>query len=194
MTVYHSSTSTGSAAPPAVPAGVAPVVVPDGLRIVGISLGHADDAAAEHWLATLPEPPVVACTHLVREPYPHVAISVALAADADLPPQGEEVLRPAAMAAAAAHEARRSGRAVIYPGVERLVGVLTVAEVLVVSAIERVQVLGGSAADPQTPVETDDFVRPQWVDGVLTLVATPAAGGRIAPFEVRDPTPCCADH
>jgi hypothetical protein len=48
--------------------------------------------------------------------------------------------------------------------------------------------------DPQTPVETDDFVRPQWVDGVLTLVATPAPGGRIAPFEVADPTPCCADH
>jgi hypothetical protein len=27
-----------------------------------------------------------------------------------------------------------------------------------------------------------------------TLVAAPAPGGRIAPFEVPDPTPCCADH
>ncbi len=195
MTVYRSSTSTGSAAPPAAPAGVAPVVVPDGLHIVGISLGHADDTAAEHWLAALPEPPVVACTHLVREPYPHVAISLALAAGADLPPQGEEVLRPAAAAAAAAHEARRSGRAVIYPGVERLVGVLSVAQVLQLSAIERVQMLGSATPPaPETPLETGDFVRPQWMQGALTLVATPAVGGRIAPFEVADPTPCCADH
>jgi hypothetical protein len=123
-----------------------------------------------------------------------VAISLALAdAGTDLP-QGEDVLEPAAVAAAAEHEARRSGRAVVYPGVERLVGVLSVAELLAVSAIERVQVLGGSSADPQTLVETGGHVRPQWMNGVLTLVATPAAGGRIAPFEVPDPTPCCADH
>jgi hypothetical protein len=171
------------------------VTVPDGLRVVGVSLGHADDVVAEHWLSSLPEAPVLACTHLMREPYPHVAVSLAVADGAAAPPQGEEVLRPAAAAAADAHRNRRSGRAVIYPGVERLVGVLSVAQVVQLSAIERVQVLGSATEPaPETLLETGDFVRPQWMQGTLTLVATPAAGGRIAPFEVADPTPCCADH
>jgi hypothetical protein len=189
MTVY-SSASTRSVGP----VRSAGSAVPDGLPVVGVSLGHADDAAAEHWLAGLAVSPVMACTHLVREPYPHVAISVVLAAASALP-QGEDVLAPAAEAAAAAHRARRSGRAVIYPGVELLVGVLSVAEVLRVSAIERVQVLGSSVPPaPETLLETGDFVRPQWMQGALTLMTTPAADSRIAPFEIPDPTPCCADH
>ena len=193
MTVHHCP--AGTAADPAVRAGGAPVAVPDGLRIVGYSLGHADDMAAERWLESLPQRPVLACTHLVREPYPHVAVSLAVAADAAAPPPGEDLLRSAAASAAAAHVSRLSGRAVIYPGVERLVGVLRVAQVLQLSAIENVQVLGAATApSPETLLETGDFVRPQWMQGVLTLVATPAANGRIAPFEVADPTPCCADH
>jgi hypothetical protein len=28
----------------------------------------------------------------------------------------------------------------------------------------------------------------------MTLLAMPAPGGRIAPAEVPNPTPCCADH
>jgi hypothetical protein len=47
---------------------------------------------------------------------------------------------------------------------------------------------------PATEILTRDFVRPQWLDGRLTLITTPAAGDRIAPFEVPNPTPCCADH
>ncbi len=64
------------------------------------------------------------------------------------------------------------------------------------SAIGAVRVIGGAAVipEPDTLVDTRDFVRPQWMDGVLTLVATPAPGGRIAPFEVPNPTPCCAAH
>ena len=52
---------------------------------------------------------------------------------------------------------------------------------------------GGEPPPPHTPVDTRDFVRPEWRDGVLTLVAMPAATG-LAPFEVANPTPCCADH
>jgi hypothetical protein len=160
-------------------------------RIVGISLGHADAPAAEHWLAALPVAPVYAFTHLVREPYPHVAISVA----SDVPlPAGPDRLRPGALAAAAAHKARTSGRAVRYPGVERLVGTLSVAELLAASAIERVHVLGGAPTAADTLIDTADHVRPQWQNGVLTLIAVPAANGRLAPFEVPHPTPCCAAH
>jgi hypothetical protein len=85
---------------------------------------------------------------------------------------------------------------VLYPGVEALVGTVTVADLLAKSAIERITVLGspGRAPAPDTLVDTRDFVRPQWMDQRLTLVATPAAGGRIAPFEVPNPTPCCANH
>ncbi|HYN95169.1 MAG TPA: hypothetical protein VES42_15075, partial [Pilimelia sp.] len=81
-----------------------------------------------------------------------------------------------------------------YPGRDRLVGELTVAELLSASAIDRVEVLGGSPPAPDTVLVTRDFVRPQWRTGALVLTATPAGGGRIAPFEVRNPTPCCADH
>ncbi|MEV4757929.1 hypothetical protein AB0J86_22815 [Micromonospora sp. NPDC049559] len=199
-----------------------------------MSLGHADNPAAEHWLREVVRPlglpGLVACTHLVRVPYPHVAISLAVPAaerggagrpgepapaDGPVEPAGGPVgapagghagaalaglpvapdgLREAAELAAAEHTARRSGRAVLFPGVERLVGTMTVAEVLAETAIDRVRVLGGEPAGPGTLLQTRDFVRPQWLDGVLTLVATPAGAGRIAPFEVPNPTPCCADH
>lgn len=161
-------------------------------HVIGISLGHPDAAAAEHWVASLPVPPVMACTHLVQEPYPHVAMSLTGVAGG-LPPV-DDLLRPAADAAAAAHEARRGGRAFVYPGMRRLVGTRTVAELLDTSAIDRVHLLGGLPVTPETLVETGDFVRPQWLDGLLTLVVTPVVGGRVAPFEVPHPTPCCAAH
>jgi hypothetical protein len=84
----------------------------------------------------------------------------------------------------------------VYPGVKALTGILTIADLLAASAIERVRIIGGAAADvpPDTPVDTRDFVRPQWIAGKLTLVATPAPAGRIAPFEVPNPTPCCGNH
>jgi hypothetical protein len=160
--------------------------------IVGISRGHPDAAAAEHWVASLPVPPTMACTHLVQDPYPHVAISLT-GMDGALSPV-DDPLRPAADAAAAAHRTRSSGRAFVYPGMERLVGTRTVAELLDISAIDRVHVLGGTPVTPDTVVETGDYVRPQWMGGLLTLVVTPVAGGRVAPFEVPHPTPCCAAH
>ncbi|SDJ07944.1 hypothetical protein [Nonomuraea jiangxiensis] len=62
------------------------------------------------------------------------------------------------------------------------------------SAIGRVTQLGGPPPADGTELDTRDFVRPRWQDGVLTLVTMPVAGGRVAPFEVPNPTPCCADH
>jgi hypothetical protein len=133
----------------------------------GVSPGFPDTATAEHWLASLSPAPALACTHLVSSPHPHVVLSLAFTG---------------------------SGRAVLYPGVELLVGTLSVAEVLELSAIDRVEVLGSGPADPATLIDTGDFVRPQWRDGVLTLTTTPAVGGRLVPFETRNPTPCCAAH
>ncbi|WP_213454031.1 hypothetical protein [Rhizomonospora bruguierae] len=167
------------------------------MTVLGISRGHATPAAAEHWVYDLVSPAgrggVVACTHLVRAPHPHVAVSIEGLAGAPAE-AGDPALAEAAELAAAAHTARTGGRAVLYPGVELLVGTLTVADLLAASAIERVTVIGGPPAAPDSPVRTRDFVRPQWMDGRLTLVTTPVAGGGIAPFEVPNPTPCCADH
>jgi hypothetical protein len=167
------------------------------MTVIGLDLGHADVADAEHWLrehaAVLGDPGVVACTHLVRGDQPRVALSVAgvdplfLAADDPIDPA-------VAWAAAVDHQARRSGRAVVFPGVGALVGTVSVGDVLARTAIERVMLLGGPAPGIDVLVDTRGFVRPQWKDGLLTLVTTPAPGGRIAPFEVPHPTPCCADH
>ena len=178
------------------------------MTVLGLDLGHPTVREAEHWLAELPAvlghpAGLVACTHLVHGSRGRVVLSVAADVPIDvsaLParPDGPEPdgTDGAALTAAAEHAARRAGRAVHYPGVETLVGTVTVADLLATSAIERVVVLGtpGVSPDPGTLVDTRDFVRPQWTDGRLTLVATPAPDGRIAPFEVPNPTPCCAAH
>lgn len=155
-------------------------------RIVGVSLGHATLAEADHWIQALAPAPVLACTHLVREPFPHVAISLLTAHTFET----ARDLEPAIAAAATG----QFGRAVRFPGVERLTGALTVSEILQRSSIARVEVLGSGPATPDTIVETGDFVRPQFRDGELILVTTPAAGGTLVPFETRNPTPCCTDH
>jgi hypothetical protein len=163
----------------------------------GFSLGHRTDQDAEHWLrdvvVPLGLPDLVACTHLVRHPWPHVAVSLSVAAPDVLPPPAPELAGPAAWAAAE-HAGRRSGRAVLYPGSTELVGTVRVADLIEVSAIDRVVLLGGEDADPAALVDTRDFVRPQWRNGQLVLIAAHAGPGRIAPFELPDPTPCCADH
>jgi hypothetical protein len=132
---------------------------------------------------------VFGCTHLVRGERPRVVLSFTGApgeASRSLAQKGYEVT------AGAPDE---MGRAVLYPGMSQLTGTLTVAEVVSASAIDRVEVLGapGETA-PEQRLLTRDFVRPQWRDGELILTAMPAAGGVLVPFEVPDPTPCCADH
>jgi len=158
-----------------------------------VSLGHGANREAEHWLYALGLPAgVEACTHLARTPYPHVVVSLALpdGIDAELPAVPDE-LRESSDRAAADHAAHRGGRAFLFAGVEGLTGTVTVADLLAKSAISRVKVLGGAEPDPVTELDTRDFVRPEWMDGELTLMATAAPRGRLAPFEFPNPTPCC---
>jgi hypothetical protein len=211
-------------------------------RVVGLDVGHGTVEVAEHWLheivRLLGHPAgLVACTHLVHEPHPHVALSLYLPpaapsapaatsgsplpaalrlpaplAEEGAPPHastvtgapssrtGEDPWPPeaeqgeGAARAAAEHEARIAGRALYYRGHELLTGSLTVAEVLSRTAIERVVMMGGAEAPPGTTLHTLDYVRPMWKDGRLTLVTRPAPAGALVPFELKNPTPCCADH
>ena len=133
------------------------------------------------------------CTHLVRDDRPRVALSFTLpsepllrTAEERLTAQGYEVTPGVPDA---------TGRAVLYPGAGTLTGTVTVGELLARSAIDRVTVLGtpGQPAAQQQMV-TRSHVRPQWQGGQLVLAAMPAVGGTLVPFEVPDPTQCCADH
>ncbi|MDH2429012.1 hypothetical protein [Sphaerisporangium sp. TRM90804] len=184
--------------------------------IVGLDAGSRTVAEAEHLITDtvkalgLPAG-TVACTHFVRSGTgaPHVACSLAVA---DRPvgalsvpdgvglAYGETRTGPAELAegaalAAAEHAAGSAGRLVLFPGRDELVGTLSVAEVLARSAVERVVVLAhADEPRPGTPLATGDHVRPQWREGRIVLLTMPAAGGRLMPAEVPNPTPCCVDH
>ncbi|MFC4049761.1 hypothetical protein ACFOY4_08725 [Actinomadura syzygii] len=181
-------------------------------RVLGVDTGTRTLLEAEHLIRDLVtalglQDGATACTHFIRDGHPHVAVSLDVPADADLGAlpddagvsfdsrRGPSDLAGSAAVAAGEHAARRSGRAVLFPGAERLTGTLTVGDVLELSAIERIRVL----ATPEPPasetvLDTRGHVRPEWADGVLVLAAMPAAGGVLVPFEVPNPTPCCADH
>ncbi|WP_405840822.1 hypothetical protein [Streptomyces sp. NBC_01518] len=192
------------------PSGVHPVI--------GVDAGTTTLREADHLIrdlaTTLALPPgTVACTHLIRtDTRRGTAVSFAL-------PEGdesaEEIWRrltetemsaalddrrhgpaEAAALAAAEHTARRSGRAVLYDGVDRLTGTVTVADLLESTAIDQLTVVGAplTTPDPTTSILTQDHVRPEWREGHLVLALVPAAGNTLAPFEVPNPTPCCADH
>jgi hypothetical protein len=89
---------------------------------------------------------------------------------------------------------RTGGRLVVFPGCDGLRGVLPVADLLAHSAIDRLAPVGGVHVSDDALVNTQSFVRPQWRHGELLLDVVPIAGGMLAPFEVPNPTPCCADH
>jgi hypothetical protein len=165
-------------------------------RVVTLDPGLRDLRAADHLLLSLaaelalPED-TFGCTHLVRDDRPRVAVSLALPTDAEftavrdgLAAHGMAYGRPDAV-----------GRAVLFPGAAALTGTTTVGDVLATSAIDRVTVLGAPGRPAAgTTLLTRGHVRPQSQDGALVLVCMPAAGGTLVPFEVPDPTPCCADH
>ncbi|MDW4908404.1 hypothetical protein RB628_24445 [Streptomyces sp. ADMS] len=154
--------------------------------------------AADHLLLrltaelALPEG-AFACTHLVRGDRPRVALSFTLPSEPLLRTAEERLTTLGYEVTPGAPDT--VGRAVVYPGVGSLTGTLTVGELLARSAIDRVTVLGSQGQPPpEQTMRTHDHVRPQWQGGELVLAAMPAVGGTLVPFEVPDPTPCCADH
>ncbi|MEU5346414.1 hypothetical protein AB0H18_37290 [Streptomyces sp. NPDC020766] len=163
-------------------------------HVIAVDTDVRDLRAADHLLLALaaelalPEG-AFGCTHLVRGERPRVVLSFTTASGEAarlLTAKGYEVTTGAPDTV---------GRAVVYPGAAALTGTVTVAELLSNSAIDRVTVLGSAAEPPSDQrVVTRDHVRPQWQDGELVLTLMPAVGGVLVPFEVPDPTPCCADH
>ncbi|MFF1451407.1 hypothetical protein ACFVYF_25205 [Streptomyces sp. NPDC058274] len=167
-------------------------------HVIGLDAGTSSLREADHLLVTLaaelalPEG-VFGCTHLVRGDRPRVALSFTLPSEATLNAAREGLMALGYEATDGAPDA--VGRAVLYPGVPSLTGTVTVGQLLADSAIDRVTVLGAPgvpAAD--LPLITRDHVRPVWQGPELVLAAVPAARGTLVPFEVPDPTPCCADH
>lgn len=185
------------------PSGVHPVL---GLDAGTTTLREADHLIRD-LMTTLALPPgTVACTHLIRtDTRRGTAVSLELP-DAEAAAEAWQRLtetgtplgnHEAAAQAAAEHTARRSGRAVLFPGAEHLTGTIPLSDLLELTAIDRVIVVGatsGEAPAPVTPVHTQDHVRPEWREGQLVLALVPAPGNTLAPFEIPNPTPCCADH
>ncbi|CAM5515197.1 hypothetical protein [Streptomyces aurantiogriseus] len=166
--------------------------------VLTVDAGLRDLRAADHLLRTfaaelsLPEG-MFGCTHLVRGDRPRVVVSLATRSEGEPAGVREWFVAKGYEVADGAPDV--VGRAVLYPGADALRGTVTVAEMLSVSAIDRVTVLGAvGPPDPGARLVTRDHVRPQWQDRELVLTAMPAAGGTLVPFEVPDPTPCCADH
>ncbi|MFJ7999253.1 hypothetical protein ACIQ7D_19215 [Streptomyces sp. NPDC096310] len=156
-------------------------------------------------------------THVVRSGRPHLALSLTLpdaATAAEVwraltvrsAPEpvglafGERRHGPAELSEGAAHAVaerteRGAGRAVLFPGAGALTGTVEVGELLAASAVDEVALLGAAGPpDGERRILTRDHLRPEWREGRLVLTVMEAAGGVLVPFEVPDPTPCCADH
>ncbi|WP_314222886.1 hypothetical protein [Streptomyces zaehneri] len=168
------------------------------MDVLTVDAGLRDLRAADHLLRTFAaELPLstggFGCTHLVRGERPRVVVSLA-------PEPGGELDDVRARLVAMGYEVTEGapdavGRAVLYRGADALRGTLSVEEVLSLSAIDRVAVLGAAGRPaPSTRLVTHSHVRSQWQNGELVLTTMPAAGGTLVPFEVPEPTPCCADH
>lgn len=190
----------------AVVGGVGPVVL-------GFAAGHTDRAELEHLLADVVQrygPVVLACTHIVdgrwagsvqlTGPAPDAArfadeLGVAFAVrPSSAGAVGEHAWRSGAEQAADRMRSRSEGRAVVFAGQDRLVGEMPVDDVPGLSAIDAVVGIAGTPTAGATLV-TREFVRPVLLAGRLVLEVRPiGADGAVAPFEVPNPTPCCADH
>jgi hypothetical protein len=122
------------------------------------------------------------------KPRPVVGV---VAGDVSFGPDEQTV---AASKAAMTHQRRDSGRVILFPGCADMVGVVSASELLSRSAIDALNAIGAGPISDADLIDTRGFVRPHWNDGVLTLDLMPAVGGVLVPFEVPNPTPCCADH
>lgn len=202
--------------------GEAEHLIMDALDVIGEAAPLTCPAST--WLAgQVAAGQVLACTHVVREPVPHYAVTIEAPASrvpdevlvgltrrwptgacVCLDGAGSSVRRgtqasPAVCRGAelAADEAARRvrGRAVVFPGAGVLRGVLTVAEILERSLLDAVVAVGlGRPASPSETVDTLGFVRPQRLDGQWVWHVRPASATDFVPFEVPNPTPCCAAH
>ncbi len=85
-------------------------------------------------------------------------------------------------------------RLFVFPGHHRLIGTVTVREILVGTAIDQVRGLAGTFPSLEDLVDTQEFVRPVVEHGRLVLVVRPGHRAGLVPFEQPNPTPCCADH
>lgn len=170
---------------------------------LGIDAGQRDRSELEHLLAravhACGDAVPLACTHLVEDPQRHWAGSLELAGTGPDAEQLARVLDAAVTAsatsvlsygppswlvgsAAAALQLRerRAGRAVVFAGQQRLVGIIEADQVTALSAVTR---LVGVADTPTTGVllDTRDFVRPEIVEGELLLRVRPfGADGTVA--------------
>ena len=187
----------------------------NGGAVIGLDAGSASRADIEHLIVRamgLLVEPVLACTHVVRTPAPHWAASIRSAGP---PPTaaglsaaldgaavcvlaggsclaGPVTGREGAEQAAAELLAGRAGRVVVFDGQARLPDVVPVDDLSGLCAIDEVVGLAGTPVAGRL-LHTRGFVRPELVDGRLVLLVRPY-GDDLAPFEVPDPTPCCAAH
>ncbi|GMA40397.1 hypothetical protein [Mobilicoccus caccae] len=86
---------------------------------------------------------------------------------------------------------RIAGRCVHFPGVESLVGTMTVGQIVEASAIEHVTEIGAPALDVTAEILTGGHVRPRWEFGTLTLHVQHEGQRLYRPFEVA---PAAASH
>jgi hypothetical protein len=80
-----------------------------------------------------------------------------------------------------------------FPGIDNVVGTVSVGALLLVSAIDEVRALADAVPTLEDRVDTRDFVRPRLQGGRLVLSVQPAEHGYV-PFEQPSHTPCCSGH
>jgi len=182
--------------------------------VVGLDAGWQDRAEAEHVLGRASDlcgNVVLACTHVLdghwtgslqlSGPAPDpgllarsVGAAVTTLTAAARSSAGPDEWAGRAARAAAAMSTRSGGRAVVFPGQENLVGEVDTDAVPILSAITEVVGIAGTPT-AGTRLITRDHVRPVLLGGQLVLQVRPfGAGSAVAPFEVPNPTPCCATH
>jgi hypothetical protein len=165
--------------------------------LVALDGGWATTKEAEHAAHEVARhaglPVAEACTHFLADPN-RVAVTLRLSGPVDAAALPGHWSGPAAEAVVGAHWRRRSGRAFEFRGMLDAPRRCTVAELIDATAVNAVLVLGGGAAPPEADIDTQEFLRPTYVDGALVLRVQPGRGGVLVPFEQEDQGPCCGGH
>lgn len=178
----------------------------EALELLGRLPAQLDDDAAAG----------VACTHLVDAgtATARVAVTVALPGgalagvpvvdagtsavlasdDGPAASAGPPRLAQSARLALELHRANEGGRAFRYGGQAAVDGPLTVAELTSRTAIAAVVDLAGRPLPDGEVVQTFGYARPAYTQGRLALMVGPYSGGQHVPFELENPTRCCAFH